>query len=197
MTVVNGGDGLVVFNAVRLDEAGQSKLDELGEVTHLVKLSDSHGIDEPFYTDRYQPTLWSLPGAQLGGLTPGKTLTDEGPVKGGVVIDYGQTAGWRESAYWVPGGGGTLVTCDAIQNCADTEQASLGGKIMTSVMGFKGGVIVPPMWRRFQKVSGAEIRNTLNGLTELSFENLVTGHGPPVIGGADTQLRKAIQSVST
>jgi hypothetical protein len=114
-----------------------------------------------------------------------------------VVIDYGQTAGWRESAYWVPGGGGTLVTCDAIQNCADTEQASLGGKIMTSVMGFKGGVIVPPMWRRFQKVSGAEIRNTLNGLTELSFENLVTGHGPPVIGGADTQLRKAIQSVST
>ena len=196
MTVVDSGDGLVVFNAVRLDEAHQSKLDELGEVKHLVKLSDSHGVDEPFYMNRYAPTLWSLPGADLGELPPGKTLTGEGPVKGGVVIDYGQTAGWRESAYWVPTGGGTLVTCDAVQNCADTEFASLGGKVITSVMGFKGGVVVPPMWRRFQKVSGSAVRDTLKGLTELSFENLVTGHGPAVTGGADTRLRQAVERAS-
>ena len=93
-------------------------------------------------------------------------------------------------------GGGTLVTCDAVQNCEDLEFASLGGKIMTSVMGFRGGVIVPPMWRRFQKVSGAGLREKLSQLAELSFENLVTGHGPPVVGGADRQLRNAIQTAS-
>ena len=196
MTVVDDGEGLAVFNAVRLDDASQAKLDELGEVKHLVKLSDSHGIDEPFYADRYKPAVWALPGADLSNLTPGETLSGEGPVKGGVVVDYGQTAGWRESAYWVPAGGGTLVTCDAIQNCEDTEFASFGGKLMTSVMGFKGGVVVPPMWRRFQKVSGPVLADTLSRLTELSFENLVTGHGPPVIGGADAQLRNAVQSAS-
>jgi hypothetical protein len=74
-------------------------------------------------------------------LTPGQSLAGKGPVEDGVVIDYGQTAGWRESAYWVPAGGGTLVTCDAVQNCEDTEFASFGGKMMTSVMGFKGGVV--------------------------------------------------------
>jgi hypothetical protein len=196
MTVVDGDEGLAVFNAVRLDEASQAKLDELGEVKHLVKLSDSHGIDEPFYADRYKPTLWSLPGAKLEELTPGESLTGEGPVKGGVVVDYGQTAGWREAAYWVPAGGGTLVTCDAVQNHVDTEFASFGGKMMASVMGFKGGVLVPPMWRRFHKLSGPAVSDTLSRLTELSFENLVTGHGPPVIGGADARLRNAIQSAS-
>jgi hypothetical protein len=196
MTVVDGGEGLVIFNAIRLDEASQAKLDELGEVKHLVKLSGSHGIDEPFYADRYKPTLWSLPGAELGELAPGESLAGEGPIKGGLVVDYGQTAGWRESAYWVPAGGGTLVTCDAVQNCEDPEFASFGGKMMMSVMGFKGGVVVPPMWRRFQKVSGPVLSDTLSRLTELSFENLVTGHGPPVIGGADTRLRNAIQSAS-
>ena len=196
MTVIDGGEGLVVLNAVRLDDESQSKLDEQGEVKHLVKLSDSHGIDEPFYADRYKPTVWSLPGVQLENLTAGEDLTGEGPIKGGVVVDYGQTAGWRESAYWVPLGGGTLVTCDAVQNCEDTEFASFGGKMMTSVMGFKGGVVVPPMWRRFQKLSGPAVSDTLSRLTELSFENLVTGHGPPVIGGADARLRNAIQSAS-
>ena len=196
MTVIDGGEGLVVLNAVRLDDVSQAKLDELGEVKHLVKLSDSHGIDEPFYADRYKPTLWSLPGIQLDKLTPGETLTGEGPIKGGVVVDFGQTAGWRESAYWVPVGGGTLVTCDAVQNCADKEFTSFGGKIMTSVMGFKGGVVVPPMWRRFQKLSGSVLREKLEGLTKLSFENLVTGHGPAVIGGADVRLRKAIESAA-
>jgi len=196
MTVIDNSEGLVVFNAVRLDDASQAKLDALGEVKHLVKLSDSHGIDEPFYAARYQPTLWSLPGAKLGELAPDEILTGEGPVKGGVVVDYGETAGWRESAYWVPMGGGTLVTCDAVQNCEDTEFASFGGKLMTSVMGFKGGVVVPPMWRRFHKLSGAKLSNKLHRLTELSFEHLVTGHGPPVIGGADARLRSAIQNAS-
>lgn len=196
MTVIDSGQGLVICNAVRLDEASKTKLDELGEVTHLVKLSDSHGIDEPFYADSYGPTFWSLPGARLDGMALGEVLGGEGPVTGGEVVDYGETAGWRESAYWVPAGGGTLVTCDAIQNCADTAYSSLGGKVMMSLMSFKGGVVVPPMWKRFQKLSGAALHDTLSRLTELSFENLVTGHGPPVIGGADVLLRKAVARAS-
>jgi hypothetical protein len=148
MTIVNSGEGLVILNAIRLTDAGQAELDAIGDVKHLVKLSDSHGIDEPYYVDRFNPTLWSLPGADLGGLNPDRTLGPDGPIEGGVVIDYcqtGQTAGWRESAYLIPLGNGTLVTCDAIQNCGDMEGASLLGRLVTVAMGFKGGVIVPPM----------------------------------------------------
>ncbi len=196
MTVVDSGDGLIVFNAVRLSESGLAELDALGTVKHLVKLSDSHSIDEPFYADRSKPALWSLPGASLENLDADRSLGTQGPIAGGVVVDFGDTGGWREGAYLVPNGAGTLVTCDAIQNCADADRASFLGRIVTSLMGFKGGVVVPPMWRRFQKVSGARLRETLSGLMDLSFENLVTGHGPPIVGGADALVRAAIERAS-
>ena len=35
----------------------------LGTVEHVVKIGGFHGIDDPFYVDRYKPTLWALPGA--------------------------------------------------------------------------------------------------------------------------------------
>lgn len=197
MTVLDTGAGLVVLNAVRLSDSAQAELDTKGQVKHLIKLSDSHGIDEPFYVDRYKPTVWSLPGAAMRDLRVDRTLGPDGPVDGGVVVDYGETAGWREGAYLVPIGGGTLVTCDAIQNCADTEGASFIGRILGSVMGFKGGVINPPMWRRVHKLSGPAVGETLSGLAGLSFENLVTGHGPPVAGGADGLVRAAIERAST
>ncbi len=133
----------------------------------------------------------------MGELSVDRSLGPDGPVAGGTAVDFGETAGWREGAYLLPMGGGTLVTCDAIQNCVDTEGASFLGRIVTSAMGFRGGVIVPPMWRRFQKVSGARVGETLSGLAALSFANLVTGHGPPVAGGADALVRAAIERAST
>lgn len=196
MTVVDTRDGLVILNAVRLTDSAQAELDELGPVKHLVKLSDSHSVDEPFYADRYKPAVWSFPGADMGGLSVDRSLGPDGPVGGGVVVDYGETAGWREGAYLLPMGGGTLVTCDAIQNCADIEGFSFLGRAMTAVMGFRGGVIVPPMWRRFQKVSGSRVGETLSGLAGLSFANLVTGHGPAIAGGADASVRSAIERAS-
>ncbi len=197
MTVVDTADGLVVLNAIRLSDSAQAELDALGQVKHLVKLSDSHSIDEPFYADRYKPAVWSLPGAAMDHLSVDRSLAQEGPVAGGVVVDYGETQGWREGAYLVPMGGGTLVTCDAIGNYADTERASFLGRVLTSLMGFKGGVVVPPMWRRFQKLKGPRVAETLSGLADLSFANLVTGHGPPVVGGADALVRSAIERAST
>lgn len=196
MTVLQVPDGLVVLNAVRLTDAAQAELDRMGQVKHLVKLSDSHSIDEPFYQDRYKPEVWALPDAKLEGITASRTLGPEGPVAGGEVVHYPGTHGWREVGYWVPLGGGTLVTCDAIQNHADTEGASFLGRVMTSLMGFKGGVIVPAMWRRFQKLSNAQLRTALAGLAALKCANLVTGHGPPVAGGADALVRAAIERAS-
>lgn len=196
MTVLDAGAGLVVLNAIRLSEFALSKLDALGRVTHLVKLSDSHGVDEPFYIDRYAPQVWALPGARLTEGATSSLLAGEGPIAGGAVIDLSLATRWRESAYWVPLAGGTLVTCDAIQNCADTEGASVMFRLFGSVLGFKGGVIQPPMWRRLQKLPASLMGEVLGGMLPLSFENLVTGHGPPVIGGADALVRAAINRVA-
>lgn len=196
MTVVDGGDGLVVLNAVRLTDAGLAALDALGPVKHLVKLADMHGIDEPFYVDRYAPAVWTLPGARLRGIPAGRALGPDGPITGGVVIDLPTSHGGREAAYWVPHGGGTLITCDAVQHHCDGEGASALARLMSPLLGFSGGVIVPRMWRRTRKVGGPAVRDLLGGLAQRPFANLVTGHGPPVIGGADAAVRAAIDRVA-
>jgi hypothetical protein len=193
MTVLRGDDGLVVLNAVRLTDSGQQELNALGPVKHLMKLSDSHFIDEPLYAERYELTVWTLPGAKLRDLSPGKTLGDEHPIEAGVVIDFGAAQGWREAAYWIPHGGGTLVTCDAIQNHVDNEGNNFISGLMAGLMGFKGGVAVPPMWRKFQKLKGHAVAEALAGLTEHTYANLVTGHGPHVAGGADVKVKAAIE----
>ena len=102
MAVLKGDDGLVVLNAMRMSESGHAALDALGPVKHLVKLSDSHSIDEPYYSDRYKPTVWTLPGARLGNLAVGKLLGDEHPITGGQIIDFTAAHGWREAACRTP-----------------------------------------------------------------------------------------------
>jgi hypothetical protein len=197
MTVVVGDDGLVIFNAVRLSEDGVAELEKLGPVKHLVKLSESHGLDEPYFVDRFKPTVWAMPDAKHErGVTTSRVLGPDSPIAGGVVIDYPGTSGWRERGYVVHHGGGTLIATDAIQNHADGEGGSFLGGVVTRMMGFKGGVIVAPMWRRMQKVSGAKVTAAFAPLVAQSFENLVTGHGPALIGGADERVRSAVAKAS-
>lgn len=196
MTIVQGDDGLVILNPIRLTNEGEAELEKFGKVRHLVKLSDSHDRDEGYYANRYKPEVWAMPNAKLGGLTATRTLGPDVPITGAVVVNYPGTGGWKECGLWIPHGGGTLVTCDALQNHCDTAQTSFMGRLMTSLMGFKGGVIVAPMWRKYQKVSGEAVRRAFNEVTTKAFANLVTGHGPAVVGGADLVSRAAVDRAS-
>jgi hypothetical protein len=62
MTVVREGDRLVLINAVRLDDAGLAALDALGKVTDVIRLAGNHGLDDPFYADRYHAKVWVVKG---------------------------------------------------------------------------------------------------------------------------------------
>src|ERR1700742_4164997 len=53
MTVIVEGEPLTLVNTVRLDEAGLAALDKLGKVTDVIRIAAFHGMDDPFYADRY------------------------------------------------------------------------------------------------------------------------------------------------
>jgi hypothetical protein len=196
MTILERAGTLVVLNAIRLSAEGEAALDRLGKVAHLVKLSDSHSLDEPYYADKYRPEVWAMAGAKLGGLEAKRELGKAAPLDDSLVLDYPGSSGWRECALLVKTGGGTLVTCDAIQNHVDAEGASFLGRIMTPLLGFKGGVIVPKMWRKYQKLNGEAVRNAFAPILEHSFSVLSTGHGPAITGEAATNVRKAVEAAS-
>ena len=42
-----------MINSVRLDDAGLAALDKLGKVTDVIRIAANHGMDDPFYAERY------------------------------------------------------------------------------------------------------------------------------------------------
>jgi hypothetical protein len=194
MTLLQADDGLVVLNAARLSEEGCAELERIGPVKHLIKLSDSHGIDEPYFIARYKPEVWTLEGVKHIAGT--RRLGPDSPLREGRVLALPGANGWRECMYLAPHGGGTLVACDALQNHADLEGVSFVARIITPLMGFKGGLIVAPMWRRLHKLSGAQVSAAFAPALALPFANVITGHGPAICGGADDATRAAVQRAS-
>ena len=62
MAIVREGDRLVLVNSLRLDDAGLASLDKLGKVTDVIRLAANHGMDDPFYRDRYKAKVWAVAG---------------------------------------------------------------------------------------------------------------------------------------
>lgn len=193
MTVVETTGGLVVINSIRLDADGEAALARLGKVAHVVTLSDMHGLDDPYYVATFGAAYWTIPGARPKRLAVDRTLGAEVPVPGARFVAVPNPAA-PEGALWLPHGGGTLVTCDVVQNHVDSAHASVMAKLVSPLLGFKGGVIVPKMWRRHHQVADADVATVLAPLTALAFEHLVTAHGAPVVGRADVAVRAAVAS---
>lgn len=192
MTLVRDGDALTVINSVRV--ADPSVLTALGTVRHVVKLADGHGIDDPWFVTTFGANFWSLADASHPKLPRDRTLGPDAPVPDATVLHVGGKK--PEAAIHLPRSGGVLITCDALQNHADAEGASWLGGVVGGLMGFKGGVIVAPLWRRNHALQGAALADRLAPLTAAPFEHLVTGHGPPVRGGAHAAVVAAIAAAA-
>ena len=61
MTIIrDSNNDLILFNTIRMDHLGLHDLDTLGTVKHIVKLASFHGMDDPFYKERYpNATVWA------------------------------------------------------------------------------------------------------------------------------------------
>ncbi len=59
MVILRHGGELTVINSVRLDAEGESALDALGKVTHVMKIG-FHGMDDAYYVDRYEAKMWTV-----------------------------------------------------------------------------------------------------------------------------------------
>ena len=193
MTIVRTDEGLVILNSVRLKD--ERELDALGPVKHVIKLSDSHGIDDPYYVDHYGAQFWCLEGAKDAPPTA-RTLGSECPIPGARLCELKNTRGWLETTLLLPGDGGTMIATDVLQNYVDQENVSLMARLMTPLMGFKGGLIIAPMWRKFQKIKPGDLPETMASVLSCDFDTLVCGHGPPIVGAAAAKVQAAVKGLA-
>lgn len=202
MTVLREGERLVLVNTVRLDDAGLAALDKLGKVTDVVRLAANHGLDDPFYADRYKAKTWAVEGQRYTAgfdtnspdtyfradvaMTPETTL----PVEGAKLAVIRSTP--PEALLVLERAGGTVVAGDCLQNWAEPDAYfNWLARPMMAMMGFLKPHNIGPGWLK----QGKPPREDLRAILDLSFANVLPAHGTPVIGGAKEKFRGAIERV--
>lgn len=203
MTVIRQGRALTLVGTVRLDEAGLAALDALGEVKHVIRLAGFHGMDDPFYKDRYGAKVWVVRGQVYArGFDAPKTAKADGyfqpdvemdagtelPVAGARLVTFdGQTG---EGVLLLEREGGILVTGDSLQHWERVDPYfNWLGAIVMRLMGFIKPYNVGPGWLRTAKPDLRQVR----GLLDLPFEHVLPVHGAPVIGRAREKYRPSLE----
>lgn len=200
MTVVREGERLVLVNSVRLSDEGLAGLDALGKVTDVIRLAGNHGMDDPFYRDRYGAKVWVVKGQRYTAGFDTKSAqvyfepdvemdeTTALPVAGArlLVIDSSPP----EANLLLERHGGTLISGDCLQNWKSTdEHFNWLGKGMMRMMGFIKPANLGPGWLKQCKPPHGQIK----ALLERSFTNVLPSHGTPVLGGARDAFRPVIE----
>ena len=186
MTIVHDGDALTLFNSVRLDEGGLAALDALGPVCNVVKLGAHHGRDDAFYLDRYDADFWAVPGMEFSRgeeMTNPLVAGEPGPCTASSVFVF-QTTSAPEAILRLERHGGTLITCDSLQNFTGPD--AFFNDIATERME-AGGFLVPanigPGWRNATDPKPGDFAR----LKQVEFKHVLSGHGEPCLGNAKDQ----------
>lgn len=203
MTVVRRGDRLILVNSVRLDDAGLAALDKLGTVTDVIRVAGNHGMDDPFYADRYSAKVSVVKGQRYtAGFNTNRPDTyfephieldasSPLPIAGAklLIIDSRPP----EGLLLLPEHGGTLISGDCFQHWSTADEYFNGlGKILMRMMGFLKPHNIGPGWLKQCKPP----REQLRALLAHPFVNVLTAHGGAVIGNAVELYRPAVDRVA-
>ncbi|WP_136658179.1 hypothetical protein [Nitratireductor sp. XY-223] len=191
MTVLVEDGDVTLVNTIRLGEAGLKALEGLGRVKHVLRLAGFHGMDDPFYKDRYQAKVWSVDAPYIAGFdgkgeayfSPDVVLDDDTalPVKDARLALF-KSASTGEGLLLIEREGGIVVSGDCLQNWARTNRYfNLPARLLMRLMGFIKPHNIGPGWLKAAKPDPAEVRRILS---ELDFEHVLPAHGDPVTGNA-------------
>jgi hypothetical protein len=192
MTVVREGDRLTIINSVRLGEEGLAALDALGRVVNVVRIGDMHGIDDPFYVDRYGATFWALPGMRIQeGLTVDRTLRPGGemPLGGSSLFEF-RTSNRPEGILRLDRDGGILIACDALQNWLEPDAHFTEETAQTmQTMGFFTPANVGLAWMHENQPETSDFAR----LKGVPFRHALCGHGSPLLDTAQSDFHATFQ----
>ena len=206
MTIVKQGDSLCLINSMRLNPEGLEALDQLGKVEHVIRIAGFHGMDDPFYKDRYGAKVWSVKGAAYAsGFNKNPKAEDcyfeadeviesdtTLPIQGARAYTFEQEK-LGEALIWLDHEGGIIVSGDALQHWHSTDEFfNLPAKGLMRLMGFIKPHNVGPGWVKMARPR----REDIQGILDIDFDSVLPVHGTPVLGGAREAFRRAIERVS-
>ena len=117
MTIVRDGSRLIIINSIRLNEQALAELDQLGQVTDVIRLGALHGRDDAFYVERYRAQYWAMPGFDNEASLKVNELSPEAklPISDASLFQF-DTTQISEAILCLQRDGGIAIACDSLQN---------------------------------------------------------------------------------
>jgi hypothetical protein len=179
MVVIREDGRLTIVNSVRLSPEGLEQLESLGTVTNVVRIGDMHGVDDPFYVDRYGATFWAMPGMSVqDGLKVDRELVAGGemPVRDCSLFEFHSTER-PEGILRLDREGGILIACDSLQNWESADEFFDAPTVATMTgMGFFTRANLGLAWLHTSQPKAEDFLR----LKEVPFAHALCGHGVPL-----------------
>jgi hypothetical protein len=194
MVVVRTSEGWVLLNPVRLNEGAEAELLAMAPFKHAVRLGTYHGRDDRYYVDKFGVEFWGVSGEQTYPEPKfSREITEEGPfpIPDARVVIF-KTATRAECAVYLPQRR-LLVTCDSVQHYENDTLISTLGKLVMYPMGFFTPCVIGPIWLKAVTPPGGSMRADFERVLALDFDNLISGHGTPKLGGAKEALARNVE----
>ena len=156
MMVLRHDDALTIISPVRLSAEGETALDALGTVKHVVRIGNYHGMDDRYYVDHYGAEYWAQEGSSVyPEPKPDHVLTEgaELPVPDADFIQYGETK-FPEGAIHLKRHGGLLITADSVPNHERWPYTSIMAWLIMHAMGFGAKLLIGPPWKKMMTPEG-------------------------------------------
>ncbi len=180
MSVARLADGgLLVHNAIAMDDAAMTELDAFGPVRFIVVPNGFHRLDAPVYKSRYPGAKVLCPrGAKkkVAEVVPVDGTYDDLPADPRVRLEHLDGTNDAEGALVVSDEGETsLVLNDAVFNMP--HLSGLTGFVFKSVTGSSGGPKVSRLFRVFMMKDKARFRAHLERLSALpDLKRIIVSH---------------------
>ena len=197
MAIVRHAGELTLVDPIRLSASEERRLEALGTVKRILRLGPMHGVDDPYYVDRYAAELWA-PGPSEAHPEPKPTLTVDAktafPFPDAELFCF-EGLKQPEAALLLRRGPGLLITCDAIQNYGDYRHNNLFARLLMPFIGFPKTTIVGPIWVKMMTPEGGNHESEFRQLLELEFDQLLSAHGSLLETGAHEACERAVDKM--
>jgi hypothetical protein len=210
MTIVRNPENqeLTLINAMRVSDSLLTEIERLGTVKNVITIGGGHGKDDGFYRDRFGATVYDIEGHQYVRQLGPKSDKNEVYMEANVHLNKEtqlplpnaelkiiQTNDTPEGVLVLSMEGGILVTGDSLQNTAGpNEYTNFLAKIIMKKKGFFHSYNVGPAWLEKVMPNATDMKSIF---LDSEYENVIPGHGDPVVKGAKEKYRKAVESAIT
>lgn len=193
MVIIKSGDELTLINPVRLCDAALSQLEELGNVRHVLRLGDFHGLDDRFYVDRYHADFWCQARPETYKLPIGTHVISAGtmpPMPDAEFFVY-EAAKYPEACLLLKNLK-LLIATDSIQYWADWSYTTFLTRCVLQVMGFRLTLLIGGPWLKRVTPKGGSLVADFERLLRLDFDHVIGAHGQLLHDVAKPMLEAAI-----